>query len=773
MSSPDEKKPRPSPLRTMAESELAHHPVTETSVRSVAELLHELQVQQVELEMQSEDLRQKQIELVEARGRYVGLFEFAPVGYLTLNAVGTIEEINLTATKLLGTERKNLRHRSFTTLVLDEYKNRWSKFFRNVNESGATGSAELAIQRVDGTVFYAQLDCVRYAGSVRGVLMALSDITQRKGAEEMLRMTRFSVEATSDALFWATPNARIVDVNEAACRSLGYTREELLQLSVPDVDVLYSAELWPQFFSELRRRGSITFESEHRTKDGRVFPVEIVANYFEYNGKIRNCAIVRNITERKHAEAEVLATKNQLQATLDAIPDLLFEVDLAGRIHDYHSHRTDLLAAPPDVFLGKRFSEVLPAEAAKACLKAVTEAANKGRSIGEQYALQLPQGEHWFELSVAPKADIGGQERRFILLARDVTERRRIQAALLEREDDLKLAVEGANLGTWHYDVGRDQLEASIRCRELFGFNPTEEIGVKRFIERIHPDDRASFELALAEGIRSGEAYHLEYRVLRPDGNVVWVVAAGRAHPSDRADDQPHNSGVLMDVTALRAANDRLASFAVEQDRAIEAERKRLAREVHDQIGQVFTAIQLIIHSLPREAFPSGQEAALRQALEMGIATTRKITAELRPPLIDHMGLAAALDHLVNETLPTKNLSFDVDIDAQAALDARQALTLFRIAQEAVTNILRHASATHVVISGRRNGNRYVLRIEDNGRGFAPNDVRKGAMGLVNLRERAILAGGSCEILARPEGGTVVTVLMKVHDNGSDEHPVD
>jgi PAS domain S-box-containing protein len=221
----------------------------------------------------------------------------------------------------------------------------------------------------------------------------------------------------------------------------------------------------------------------------------------------------------------------------------------------------------------------------------------------------------------------------------------------------------------------------------------------------------------------------------------------------------------------VEEARDRLAAFAGEQNRSIEAERKRLAREVHDQIGQVFTAIKLIINSIPRDAFPPGQEAALAQALDIGIATTRKITSELRPPLLDDLGFAAALDYFSQASATLGNLSCEVDIDAQAVLDASQRLVLFRIAQEAMTNILRHAGATHVVITGRKDGTLYVFCIEDDGGGFASADHRVGSMGLMNMRERARLLGGSCEISPGPLGGTLVTVTLPLGDNVSDEHP--
>lgn len=151
------------------------------------------------------------------------------------------------------------------------------------------------------------------SGEIFGVVLVFSDVTEKYRAEEALRLTRFSVESASDALFWVAPDARILDVNTAACRALGYTREELLQLRVPDVDTHYNVEIWPQHFDDLRQRGSLTFESEQRTKDGQLICVEIVANYVKYGNEERNCAFVRDITKRKQAEEALTRLNEELE----------------------------------------------------------------------------------------------------------------------------------------------------------------------------------------------------------------------------------------------------------------------------------------------------------------------------------------------------------------------------------------------------------------------------------------------------------------------------
>ena len=123
-------------------------------------------------------------------------------------------------------------------------------------------------------------------------------------------------------------------------------------------------------------------------------------------------------------QTELLSTQNRLQATLDAMPDLLFELSADGVIHHHHSSRADLLAAPPERFLGRRMVEFLPADAAQVCQAALQEAAHSGSSAGQRYALDLPRGRHWFELSVATMKVAAENERRFVFIARDVTARK-------------------------------------------------------------------------------------------------------------------------------------------------------------------------------------------------------------------------------------------------------------------------------------------------------------------------------------------------------------
>ena len=223
---PNDAKKSPDPaLRAHAEAQLANSLPPEVPAE---ELLYELRVHQVELEMQNEALRQSQQALEESRDRFVDLYEFAPVGYLTLSAEGMITEINLTAVMLLRQERNTLFNKSLRSLVIAADQDRWVLHFMALKKQPEKRNIELSLQRGDGMVFHAQLDCVGNAAMVR---ITLSDITERKLIEATLFQSeaklRTVMETMVDGLVTVDATGVITYANPAAGTILSLSKESV------------------------------------------------------------------------------------------------------------------------------------------------------------------------------------------------------------------------------------------------------------------------------------------------------------------------------------------------------------------------------------------------------------------------------------------------------------------------------------------------------------------------------------------------------------------
>ena len=275
----------------------------------------------------------------------------------------------------------------------------------------------------------------------------LADTLARKEqAEEALQLTRISVDAASDAIFWVAPDARIVDVNEAACRSLGYTREELLRLRVHDVNTRFNAEKWPQQFAGLRQRGTFTFENEFIAKDGRVFPVEIVANYVKVGNRELNCSFVRNISDRKQAEDRLRESEKKFATAFSATPSLLAISTIAeGRYIDVNESFERFTGYLRDEVIGRTSLElnIWSAESRTRFLEAI---GREARVRDFEANFRNKGGDNLVGLVSAEVIEIKGEEC-LLVLVKDITESKRAEDKIKESEHRFRTLFENMNEG--------------------------------------------------------------------------------------------------------------------------------------------------------------------------------------------------------------------------------------------------------------------------------------------------------------------------------------
>ncbi|HET8732228.1 MAG TPA: ATP-binding protein, partial [Anaeromyxobacteraceae bacterium] len=275
-------------------------------------------------------------------------------------------------------------------------------------------------------------------------------------------------------------------------------------------------------------------------------------------------------------------------------------------------------------------------------------------------------------------------------------------------------------------------------------------------------------------------------RVLRILSRTARRFGAGEL--SARAE-VPSGHGELTELTrAFNAMADALAArqreAAESQARlralshrlvvAREAEAAAIARELHDELGQVLTSVKVDLAALQRAHFPAAAEALRGSVAELGhrlddaVAFVRRVSSELRPPALDRLGLPAALEGIAREFEQRTGLAVVLDVDPGVEpIDGLASITIYRIVREALTNVVRHAGATSVSIDLRATAAAHVLTIRDDGKGIGPWEVEDArSLGILGMQERCALAGGTFEISGTPGGGTTIVVTIQRRSQG-------
>jgi len=189
----------------------------------------------------------------------------------------------------------------------------------------------------DGTYLWLEgtLTNLLHDPAVNGIVDNFRDVTKRKAAEDALQLTQFAVDNAADAILWMSPDAQIVNVNEAACQMLGYAREELMDLVIMDIDPNYDLKKWTPHFKELRHKGALFFETAQQAKDGRLIPVEVRANYIKFGEAEFNCAVVRDISDRKKSENKLVQSEARLREAQALSHVCNWEVDLVTNVNTW------------------------------------------------------------------------------------------------------------------------------------------------------------------------------------------------------------------------------------------------------------------------------------------------------------------------------------------------------------------------------------------------------------------------------------------------------
>jgi PAS domain S-box-containing protein len=403
-----------------------------------------------------------------------------------------------------------------------------------------------------------------------------------------------------------------------------------------------------------------------------------------------------------------------------------------------------------------------------------------------------------------PVFEDDGAVREWVGTCIDITERKKAEQLLRESREDLNRAQAVAQTGSWRMNVQQNELLWSDENWRIFGVARGMPLTYETFLSTVHPDDREYVDRKWMAALQ-GEHYDIEHRIVAGD-SIRWV--------RERAELEFDKDGMLLggfgttqDITEKKYAEERLreAKEALQkaneelevkiQDRTAEliesreqlrnllihlqsvreAERAHIAREIHDEFGTILTALKIDLSWLEKK-FTKEQEPLkekTRKSLDLinsAIKTVQKISSQLRPGILDHLGLASAIEWEVKEFGNRTGVKWDLSIDmGERSLDRDMSTTIFRILQETLTNIVRHAEASLVSVSLNENGSYLILQVKDNGKGITEEELADPrSYGLMGMRERVQSWEGSIMISGMENKGTTVTVSIPLDNKGQE-----
>jgi PAS domain S-box-containing protein len=678
--------------------------------RTPEQLLHELQAHQVELEMQNEQLRQSQLELEYSRDRYVDFYDFAPVGYLTLNPSGAITEINLTGAALLGVVRNKLLNHRFAPFVAQTDRARWDRFFLSVLNKDNKLSCELMFQHGDKSCLYAQLDCrqLQKEGHETVVRISLTDISERKllekAKQEMLdrfiNMTRLVPGIVYQ--FQLRPNGStcIPYASEAFHRIFRLNPAQVLKDASKVFSAVHPDDLESMMDSIQASARTLTpWQHEFRIRHDDQTLYWLYGNSHPQraaDGSTLWHGFMTDITERKQAELKLRDYNSEIELRNQVLKLIIQDVPLKEIL--------DVLA---------REIESLHPE--MRC--AVMLLDDKRRHLRLCAAPGLPEVLHEsMDCVISKHGNCACQEAirsaRFSIMKNLTYCKLGLQSGMQSSITQPIMDGERIAHGTFTIFFTHDKAEAAAESLSLETYANLVMLVIERDQARI---------------------------VLRSQQELKTYQAAARRYASH--------------LEIMR-----------------EEEKNNFAREMHDDLGSALTAIRMEAYLLNKKlsALENPEPLIMHtdqlvKLIDDATANMRRIIIGLRPSILDDFGLQDALEWHAEQFHKRTGVECNVDCTLSGTNEhyKNHPINLFRIFQEALTNVARHAGASLVEVRYQHDNQEIMLSVTDNGCGMASNQtVNPGSFGMVGMSERTEQMGGTISFDSPPGGGFSVVVRL-------------
>jgi len=632
--------------------------------------------------------------------------------------------------------------------------------------AGQPSGQEMRLRRADGEYRWFLVRSVPLRDEKGNIIKwygSSTDIEDRKRAEDDLGRQKEILQKIFDQvpvmINFTAEDGRIKLVNREWERILGWSLKEI---KTQKVDVL--AECYPE---PSYRHEVLNFvaagegrwaDFKTRTRGGKLIDTTWARVRLSDGSTI---GIGQNITERKRAEEALRRSEDCLRQIIDTIPTMAWSHGPDGTIDFVNRRWKDYTGLSLEEELEEPTRPMHPEDLPHIMEEWLADMA-AGKPFEDEIRLRRADGEYrWFLVRTVPVRDELENIVKWFGTATEIEDRKQAETQTRALIDAIPQQIwSGLPDGTLDY--------CNQRWRSYKGLG-LEELQGEGWQRMLHPDDRERVVNAWHKSVANGKPYEQEERHRRADGTYRWFLSRG-VPLRDATGRIVRWYGTNTDIedrkgaeVALNQSFGQLRSLAARLRTVREEERTRLAREIHDELGQALTAIKIslssFIHELPAEK--KQESESILKLVDQTIQSVRRIATELRPIILDDFGLVAAVEWAGEEFAARSGIKLRLDLPREdLVMDQDIATAIFRIFQETLTNVARHAEASEVEVRLGKDDDSIVLEVRDNGRGMNEELATGGSLGILGMRERALLLKGKLTIHGTPGIGTTVRVRI-------------
>ncbi|MDF9407164.1 MAG: Oxygen sensor histidine kinase NreB [Pelotomaculum sp. PtaB.Bin013] len=578
----------------------------------------------------------------------------------------------------------------------------------------------------------------------------------------------FALDVTSEGKF------RFASLNPSGEKMLGYSIVDIQGKSPEEFLSPENAEILNANYNKcINANAPVSYEYEIGLKAGyRYFQTTLVP-VRDSSGRIcRIIGIADNITERKQVELELRQSEKKYRQLMELAQEGIWVIDLDARTTFVNPRMAEMLGYTVKEMIGRTpysFVEDCSVEAWKAIFE------HRKQGVSEQFDFIFIRKDGtriYTSMTASPIVDDNGNFAGSIAVAADITERKKAEEALRESEANLRRITDNMMDMITQTDAGLVYCYVSPSHKSFLGYEPKDLIG-RSVLDFVHRSDLKRTAEMLDVFFKTKEQIKLEVRYRHVSGHYLWIESTGNI----LLDDRGRVTGAIFekhDITErktaemkVKAYEIKLRSLAAKLSLAEERERRRIALDIHDHIGQSLAVAKMELGAL-RELMPNAtlkrNVDEIETLIKKTIQYTRSLTFEISPPILYELGFEAAVQWLGEQIIEKHGIRFNFRDDGQSKpMDDEIRVILYTAVREILMNIIKHAKARRALVSIQKQGKNLIIVIEDDGSGF---DISKrgfnlskiGGFGLFSVRERLVHMGGNMEIKSKHNMGTIVTM---------------